>query len=428
MLKNIRNILFWSADKLRGNKKKSNYNDVTFLIKNGSSEKAIEKKKEYLDTILQHSIDTVPYYKNKKPLISAFPLVNKNIIRNNFVDFQSTTYIDQKKRAVSTSGSTGTPFKVYHNTNKKIRNAADTLFFWKETGYNIGDKLYFLRLWNAFEKKKPLARFAQNIVPIDVFDLTESFIDNLVLTLEKSNRKLCLIGYVSAFEKICKHLDRKNPNCKITSVKSIVTISEKLNQYTKESVIKYFGIEPISRYSNIENGIIAQQPKGKSYFIINDASYYIEILKIHTDEPVKKGIIGRIVITDLFNYCTPMIRYDTGDLGSFDIIDGKKVLVRIEGRKIDAITNTKGEIISFNLVLLVNNYPQLTQCQLIQKSAKQYVLKLNANDTFKKEDELLFDFKKYLGEDANIITKYVTEIPLLASGKRRVMVNEMIEL
>lgn len=427
MLRNIRNILFWSADALRGNKKKSNYNDVTFLITNSNSKKAIAKKKEYLDTILQHAIDTVPYYKNKKPILNDFPIVNKNSIRNNFANFESITYRDQKKRVVSTSGSTGTPFIVHHNINKKIRNAADTLFFWKQTTYKIGDKLYYFRLWNAFEKKSYVARFTQNIVPIDVFDLTESYIDNLLHTLQKNRRKSCLIGYVSAFETICQHLDRKNPDFRITSVKSIVTISEKLDQYTKESIKKYFGVEPLSRYSNMENGIIAQQPKGKSHFIINDASYHLETIDIDSDEPAKKGSLGRIVITDLFNYCTPMIRYDTGDLGVLDIVDGKKVLTRIEGRKIDAVKSTKGDIISFNLLFLINKYPQLRQCQLIQKNEKKYVLKLNSDNTFEREAELLFDFKTYLGENADITIIYVSEIPLLASGKRRGMVNEMNE-
>ncbi|WP_299214561.1 CoF synthetase [uncultured Aquimarina sp.] len=422
----LRNILFWTTDKLTGSKKKANRNDIKFIITNSISEKAKKKKKKYLDTILQHVIETVPHYKNEKLKIDSFPIVNKNIIRANFIDFQSVIYTDKKKKTVSTSGSTGTPFMVYHDKNKSTRNTADNLYFWGEAGYKIGDKLYFFRLWNAFEKKNFLTHFAQNVVPIDVFDLTDSFIDDLLDTLQKRKRKSCLLGYVSAFEKICKHLDRKNPNFRITSVKSIIAISEKLNQYTKDSVKKYFGIEPVSRYSNIENGIIAQQLKGKSHFIINDASYYVEILDINTNEPAKKGVIGRIVITDLFNYCTPMIRYDTGDLGAFDIIDEKKVLTKIEGRKIDSIKNTKGEIISFNLVLMVNKYPQLTQCQLVQKSKKDYILKLNSNNIFSKEEELLSDFKRYLGKDANITIEYVSEIPLLASGKRRVMVNEMV--
>src|SRR5690606_42011874 len=80
-----------------------------------------------------------------------------------------------------------------------------------------------------------------------------------------------------------------------------------------------------------------------------------------------------------------LIRYDTGDIGIMDIVDGSPVLTQVEGRKIDAVTNTKGEIISNNIMLLLNNYHELNQCQLIQKNTKDYVFKVNIDGVFKKE-------------------------------------------
>lgn len=32
-----------------------------------------------------------------------------------------------------------------------------------------------------------------------------------------------------------------------------------------------------------------------------------------SDEPAEPGELGRIVITDLFNYAFPILRYDNGD-------------------------------------------------------------------------------------------------------------------
>src|SRR5690606_7067982 len=149
-----------------------------------------------------------------------------------------------------------------------------------------------------------------------------------------------------------------------------IAISEGLTPYTKDTLKTYFNVDTVSRYSNVENGIIAQQFLGTtSYFVINTASYHVEILDFDKDIPLHHGEKGRIVITDLFNYCMPMIRYDTGDVGTMMHIDGKLVLTSVEGRKIDAITNTKGEIISNNILLLINNYHELNQCQLIQKTA-----------------------------------------------------------
>jgi phenylacetate-CoA ligase len=58
-------------------------------------------------------------------------------------------------------------------------------------------------------------------------------------------------------------------------------MSEGLSEYAKKSIHTYFGKYPVSRYSNVENGIIAQQlPDGSNSFVVNWASYYIEILKM----------------------------------------------------------------------------------------------------------------------------------------------------
>src|SRR5690606_3500440 len=110
-----------------------------------------------------------------------------------------------------------------------------------------------------------------------------------------------------------------------------------LTDYLRYEGEKYFGCKILSRYSNIENGIIAQQTLTEpSDFTINHASYYVEILDMIRDEPVPYGHLGRIIITDYFNDAMPLIRYDTGDLGIMEskIYNGveKLVLSKIEGR------------------------------------------------------------------------------------------------
>ena len=64
---------------------------------------------------------------------------------------------------------------------------------------------------------------------------------------------------------------------------------------------------------------MAQEIIHPDYFIINNASYHIKFLKLDSDENADIGELSRIVVTDLFNYATPMIRHDTGDLA---IVEG----------------------------------------------------------------------------------------------------------
>src|SRR5690606_31649832 len=102
------------------------------------------------------------------------------------------------------------------------------------------------------------------------------------------------------------------------------------------------------------------------------------------------------------------------------------VLKDIEGRKMDIIFNTNGEIISSYIVgNSMWKYDELHQYQFIQKSNKSYLFKLNVDYSFEREEELIKEYKSYLGEDAMIDIEYVDEIPVLFSGKRRNVANLM---
>ena len=236
---------------------------------------------------------------------------------------------------------------------------------------------------------------------------------------------MALIGYASAFEKICKDLDSKSENLITFRPTSIITISEALNSYTRNAIKKHFGIYPISRYSNNENGIIAQQISSDNpNFKINTSSYLVEMFDLNQDNKIGFGQRGRIVITDLYNYANPLIRYDTGDVGIMHLDENNQpYFSQVLGRKLDLIYDTKGNLVPEHLSAKLCNYGQFKQFQLVQKKRKEYLINLN---TTKKVDEerMITEYKGYFGDDAKININYVDEIPLLRSGKRQEVVNE----
>ena len=289
-----------------------------------------------------------------------------------------------------------------------------------------------MKIWNRQNNKSKLSRFMQNIVPIDVFKLTDERITRLLKTLQKDGSPKSLIGYASALDAMVSYLERNATDIPGATVLSVIAMSEPLAEPTKRVLKNYFGCPVVSRYANLENGILAQQTgKLPEDFLMNLASYEIEILDMEQDVPAKEGEMGRIVVTDLYNRAMPMIRYDTGDIG----IAGKAgaddtlqhVFKRIEGRKMDAIYDTQGDLISsYILAVHMWKYKELEQYQFIQQSEKQYQFKLCTRDKFERERELTLEFRGYLGKDAKIEVTYVEEIPLLSSGKRKKVVNMLV--
>lgn len=428
LLEKLRRDSFWVKDKLAGATVRNHYQEVASLVENPGDKNSKVRKEELLNRLLQHAVNTTSFYSNKKGFskIEDFEVINKNAIRNQLEIFTSSLYkVDDLIPAV-TSGSTGTPFKVYHDRNKKKRNNADTIYFANRAGYKLGDKLFYLKIWSKNNAINPIASWMQNVKAVDVIQLDDQRISTFVKNLLSGNATIGLIGYASALELIVQYLDREKAIYPLKAdVRSIIAISESLNQYTKDAWEKYTGTPVLSRYSNLENGIIAQQGNDTNRFLINTASYYVEVLKMNENKPAEMGELGRIVITDLFNYGMPMVRYDTGDIGSlYQAKNGDLFFDKIEGRKLDQIFNTSGELISSYIVYKnMWKYTELKQYQLIQEGEKKFRVKVNPVDAFKRGEQLISEFKEYLGQDAEITIEEVDNIPLLNSGKRKKVAN-----
>ncbi len=427
ILTKFRRSLFWVFDTLKGSRIKKHLQQIELVLNDFHSQESLNTRNFNRDKIISHALETVPFYSQYKDIqnLEDFPITNKNIIRDNFKNLQSKKYISKNNNIVSTSGSTGTPFQILQNENKHLRNLADTVFFASRAGYNIGEQLIYIKLWSKNFGLKNLKGFLKNVKKHSVYKLDDEDISQLINKINKESKSLNIIAYASSFEKIANYLEKTNAEPVKCKMNSMIAISERLSDYTKTTIDKYFNCQMVSRYSNNENGILAQQNLVyNDIFEVNWASYFIEILAIDEDKPVSYGEVGRVVVTDYFNYAMPIIRYDTGDLAIMNI-DERKIpfLERIEGRKLDMIYNTSGELVSSHLAYHLCKYGSFKQFQLVQYGLKDYNINLNTSKVVEKEQDLVEEFKGYLGKDANIKVNYVDEIPVLNSGKRQEVTN-----
>ncbi len=423
---NLRLKAFWLNDTFNKNRIKKELKNTKMLLDSSNSQKkALEVS---LQSLLKHAVSTTEFYKkvSGNSDLGNFPIIDKNNIRDNLNEFRSSKFDITKCRKVSTSGSTGSPFSTYQNKGKVLKNVADNIYFSSKSNYNIGDFLVYIKIWSdTFSFQKRMGFKMKNMHPLSVFNLSDSEIEAFINKLNEQSSSISFIGYASSFEKICKYLDKLKENPIKFKTKSIITISEALNDYTRKAVKTYFGINPVSRYSNNENGIIAQQiGLNDLRFKINDSSYIVEIFDLKSDKKLDYGERGRIIVTDLYNLATPLIRYDTGDVGIMELDEKQRpYFTEISGRKLDLLYDTQGNLVPSHLSAKLCNYGNYKQFQLVQKGIKDYEINLNT-DTKVKEEQMVLEYKGYFGQDANINIKYVDDIPLLNSGKRREVVNE----
>lgn len=423
---NWRWYLFWLMDFLRGGKIHKAYKDIKRCYYNGNNH--IEKD---VSNLLEHARKTTKFYSQyTQNKIEDFPVMNKRMIIENYEEIKSSKYIGKKLHKMSTSGSTGTPFTVVQDKIKRSRVIAEVLFFGKICGYTFGQRQVFFRVWVNSVKKSKLKQFLQNMITEDISNLDSDKMEQIKEILTKDKKIKNILSYSSTMGQVSKYLLEKGLTPKNFSVKSIICGSELLQDETRNNLKKVFNSNIVSRYANEENGILGQECIEKQEFHLNTSSYYFEFLKLDEDKKAEKGELARIVITDLYNYALPMIRYDTGDLAIVGDatcdIKVNAVIKEIFGRKVDLIYNTEGQALSPHAITNnMWNTQNIKQFKFTQISKNEYVILLNVEKNFDKEQEkeIKEKFIKILGNNAKIKIEYTDEIPVLASGKRRYIEN-----
>ena len=423
---NWRWYLFWLMDFLIGGQIHKAYKDIKRCYYNGNNH--IEKD---VSNLLEHARKTTKFYsKYTQNKIEDFPIMNKRMIIENYEEIKSSKYIGKKLHKMSTSGSTGTPFTVVQDKIKRSRVIAEVLFFGKICGYTFGQRQVFFRVWVNSVKKSKLKQFLQNMITEDISNLDSDKMQQIKELLTKDKKIKNILSYSSTMGQVSKYLLEKGLTPKDFSVKSIICGSELLQDETRNNLKKVFNSNIVSRYANEENGILGQECIEKQEFHLNTSSYYFEFLKLDEDKKAEKGELARIVITDLYNYALPMIRYDTGDLAIVGDatcdIKVNAVIKEIFGRKVDLIYNTEGQALSPHAITNnMWNTQNIKQFKFTQISKDEYVILLNVEKNFDKEQEkeIKEKFIKILGNNAKIKIEYTDEIPVLASGKRRYIEN-----
>lgn len=407
---NVRKLLFNVIDRKNGSPVAKGIHDLSFQFDSGFTS-ADERKRD----IVHHITDTVPYYRAYRGAeLSELPVIEKRIIKENQERFVSDAYAAKltSLRKATTSGSYGTPFTFYLNPEKRSRMIAEVYFFGSGSGFEVGRKHAYL----VAKKKSKFQQFTQNQLMITVGKLDDSWCQSTVETLRKTGTKV-VVGYASAIERLAIYLLSRS---EVLEMDGVITISEVLSDEARSRIGKAFQSPAISRYSTEELGVLANQDTTGQFFYLNQANYFIEILKQDSEEPASVGELGRIVVTDYFNRSMPLVRYDIGDLATpLEIQNGLVTKIdRVEGRRLAVIRNVNGDVISsFQINGALRESQDIVQFQFSQEGVADYKLRAVVKQPID-EAVVVKLYKNILGDSARIQLEYVDDIPALPSGKR----------
>lgn len=146
-------------------------------------------------------------------------------------------------------------------------------------------------------------------LPVNISHPIQDSIDAL-----NSYKPDCLIGYSSGIYLLA--LEQLKGGLRIRP-KRIVCSADSLTVNMAETIYNAFHVTPIESYTSTESiGMAAQCRMNRGLHLFNDCHLF-EIIKAN-GEPAKSGESGNLMLTSLYNYTQPLIRYRTDDVVVLD--------------------------------------------------------------------------------------------------------------
>lgn len=359
------------------------------------------------------------------PVIENNPLMTKTDVKKWLLKVKES---DIKSWAY-TGGSYGEPLRVPYSKMRNLVRTATFRFYNEMGGYSLGDPFLLIRA----KKRAAIMKYVRNETIFIPNDISENKMKEFVATLSSNKVKL-ILGYPSVIYELALYLQKNPSERKKLKVTSLISASEPLEDYKRKIIHDTMQVSFVDRYSNEEVGLIAQQEVfGQEYFV-NKFGVYVEVVNAETNQPVKEGETGKVVVTDIYNDLLPIVRYDTGDLATVHKYkDGQLLSIKgVEGRVTEQIIATNGNPIS-PLMLGPYVYKPLSeaghvfQYQFAQTGATTYELRLKAKEG-QLPDALLNKMQmgllSVLGDGAVLEIKLLDDIKPQPSGKRPVFKNE----
>lgn len=402
--------------------------EVAAIMENPKMTKGFVKG--YLHNLLQHAIKNCEFYQSYHGYQSLqdFPIVNKEILKQNYDKIFVEEYRGKKdNKEKRTSGSTGTPFTVYWDHRKHCRMIADIKYFAGLGGCRSHERMVCMIVSEKDGHTSMEKQERDNVYNIYCSYFDDVSIANMLKELESYNPR-GVVAYSSMWDAVANYIyDGKAGECQL-QLKAIFSEAEGLKERTREILSEYFKCPVYSRYGNEENGVLAQEDGSGYGHRLNTASYFVEILAVDSDEPVAEGEIGRVVITDLFNYAFPMIRYENGDLAvKCETGDGRIYLRDVVGRKVDMLYTTDGKMVNWlRSLIFLKRFRDIRQFQLIQETRTQFTWVLNTKN-HGYEELIIHESKELFGKDSEYKFCYVDEIPKMRSGKTKMTICRLNE-
>lgn len=343
-----------------------------------------EYQKSLLTPLLLHARKHSPFYKSRLgPVFDGdeinfdrwreIPIFTRGEAQKNEKAL-SARMVPPHLGAVSadeTSGSTGRPLRYLKNELMSI------------AGLSMTDRLY---RWWEFDGSQSLASFTSPRRGLadgggsENFGWRSGFLEGKIFLHEttgdtnkhidwlKRVRPRYLASYSSMVVPLAERAREREVEIRLDHV---VTRGGVVSQEARELCTQVFGATLVDQYGADEIGQIACECPSCGAYHVSAECVLVEILD-DAGSPVRSGETGKVVLTNLYNYAMPLIRYEIGDYATLAAENHEckirlPAISRIIGRYRNTFILSDGRVLFPNVSMSgFRKYLGYSQIQIVQ--------------------------------------------------------------
>lgn len=441
IFENIKNLLPNSINNIiaTNNKQASlvfgkNYVKHLHNLKNRRSGTGTEK---LLLNIVNDAIKNVPYYRNlyKGEVIDSIETfknviepIDKNVVLNNFDDFIADHILINKYDYVTTSGTSGTPLRMYLPKDRYSIEMATLHHYWGKIGYDFSKRGIIRMGQLPHDKHIEINPISKEYI-FDGYRLNDDYSIEIYNHLKKYNIQF-IHGYPSNLYVFGKFLIKNKLD--YSFIKGMFSSSEQVSPHMYSFFTKILNIPIVDFYGHTEKLIFAATNGLSSEYYVDSYYGYTELLNSDNNDSDQGELVG----TTLYNNGMPLIRYKTGDEATLsskttleDIKYGNLIIEHINGRANNSkIYYENGDYVTATaLVLHGEVYKKIDGLQYFQDQKGKLEIRVIKNKWFEQQTEIdlikIFD-EKFTNKLVYKIV-YVNEVERADSGKILLLISKI---
>lgn len=437
-----RNVMLPMSDRLMGHPM---IRRLRFLEKAQwwSPEQIIARQNELLASTIRTAYDDVPFYRSLLDAsrvrpedircaaeLARIPVVTKQTLRDAFPE-RCLRATRQRTYEAATSGSSGQGFRIQEDNETAAWYRASFLLASEWAGWRVGEPHLQSGVTLQRSGVKALKDRLLGCHYVSTADLSDERLDEMLDLLDRRKVRH-LFGYPAFIYFLALHAQKRGWNSAMTSV---ITWGEMLLPTYRDEIERAFNTRVFDTYGCSEGFQISAQCGAGSGYHTHDLDVVLELLD-GDGQPVGPGETGNVVITRLHPGPMPFIRYSVGDLATrgetvhCECGRGFSTMSAIQGRSTGVVMTPSGNrllVHFFNGIM--KSFADVDYYQVVQSTADALHIRVVPRATLKPDTEegILAMLRSRGMNDMRLTIESTPELPLTPGGKRRYIINEVLQ-